>query len=122
MSILPKRTCHFKGDISLDVEPSLKKQLVTLWACIFLVEFNGCCPDILNDVAIIGVRAIVDAAQKAGATVIQSSSSFFHRWRIGSASFSGAATLAIHILAGISSMRPLILFTCGGIGRSLGVV
>ena len=44
------------------------------------IEFSGCSPEIMNSVSTIE-NSMVDAAQKAGATVINSTFHHFHHMR-----------------------------------------
>jgi spermidine synthase len=76
-----------------------------------LVEFNGCCPDILNDVAVIE-ESMVTAARKAGATVIQSTFHHFSPFGVSGVVVIQESHLAIHTWPeyGYSAVD---LFTCG---------
>jgi spermidine synthase len=75
-----------------------------------LVEFNGCSPEILNDVSVIE-SAMVDAAQKAGATVIQSSFHHFSPFGVSGVVVIQESHLAIHTWPeyGVAAID---LFTC----------
>lgn len=76
-----------------------------------LVEFNGCSPDILNDVEVIEA-AMVDAARKAGATVIQSSFHHFSPFGVSGVVVIQESHLAIHTWPEYG-YAAVDLFTCG---------
>lgn len=76
-----------------------------------LVEFNGCSPEILNDVAIIEA-AMVTAAQNAGATVIQSSFHHFSPFGVSGVVVIQESHLAIHTWPEYQ-YAAVDLFTCG---------
>ena len=76
-----------------------------------LVEFNGCCPEILNDVAVIE-SAMVEAARKAGATVIQSSFHHFSPFGVSGVVVIQESHLAIHTWPEYQ-YAAVDLFTCG---------
>jgi spermidine synthase len=76
-----------------------------------LVEFNGCCPEILNDVAVIE-ESMVEAARKAGATVIQSSFHHFSPFGVSGVVVIQESHLAIHTWPEYG-YAAVDLFTCG---------
>jgi spermidine synthase len=76
-----------------------------------LVEFNGCSPEILNDVEVIEA-AMVDAARKAGATVIQSSFHHFSPFGVSGVVVIQESHLAIHTWPEYG-YAAVDLFTCG---------
>src|SRR5207253_2860965 len=76
-----------------------------------LVEFNGCCPDILNDVAVIE-EAMVEGARKAGATVIQSTFHHFSPFGVSGVVVIQESHLAIHTWPEYQ-YAAVDLFTCG---------
>jgi spermidine synthase len=76
-----------------------------------LVEFNGCSPEILNDVSIIE-KAMVEAAQKAGATVIQSNFHHFSPFGVSGVVVIQESHLAIHTWPEYQ-YAAVDLFTCG---------
>lgn len=76
-----------------------------------LVEFNGCNPDILNDVAIVE-QEMVAAAQTAGATVINSSFHHFSPFGISGVVVIQESHLAIHTWPEYH-YAAVDLFTCG---------
>lgn len=76
-----------------------------------LVEFNGCSPDILNDVSVIET-AMVNAAQKAGATVIQSTFHHFSPFGVSGCVVIQESHLAIHTWPEYQ-YAAVDLFTCG---------
>jgi spermidine synthase len=75
------------------------------------VEFNGCNPEILNDVTAIET-AMVDAAQRAGATVIQSSFHHFSPFGVSGVVVIQESHLAIHTWPEYQ-YAAVDLFTCG---------
>lgn len=76
-----------------------------------LVEFNGCNPDILNDVAVIE-EAMVEGARKAGATVIQSTFHHFSPFGVSGVVVIQESHLAIHTWPEYG-YAAVDLFTCG---------
>ncbi|MGZ3723098.1 MAG: polyamine aminopropyltransferase [Bdellovibrionales bacterium] len=76
-----------------------------------LVEFNGCCPEILNDVAVIE-EAMVEGARKAGATVIQSTFHHFSPFGVSGVVVIQESHLAIHTWPEYQ-YAAVDLFTCG---------
>jgi len=76
-----------------------------------LVEFLGCSPDILNDVSLIET-AMVNAAQKAGATVIQSTFHHFSPFGVSGVVVIQESHLAIHTWPEYQ-YAAVDLFTCG---------
>lgn len=76
-----------------------------------LVEFNGCSPDILDDVAVIEA-AMVEAARKAGATVIQSTFHHFSPFGVSGVVVIQESHLAIHTWPEYQ-YAAVDLFTCG---------
>lgn len=76
-----------------------------------LVEFNGCSPEILNDVSVIE-SSMVEAAQKAGATVIQSSFHHFSPFGVSGVVVIQESHLAIHTWPEYQ-YAAVDLFTCG---------
>ena len=76
-----------------------------------LVEFLGCCPEIMNDVSAIET-AMVNAAQKAGATVIQSTFHHFSPFGVSGVVVIQESHLAIHTWPEYR-YAAVDLFTCG---------
>lgn len=76
-----------------------------------LVEFLGCNSEILNDVSIIE-KAMVDAAEKAGATVINSTFHHFSPWGVSGVVVIQESHLAIHTWPEYQ-YAAVDLFTCG---------
>lgn len=76
-----------------------------------LVEFLGCNSEILNDVSIIE-KGMVDAAQKAGATVINSTFHHFSPWGVSGVVVIQESHLAIHTWPEYQ-YAAVDLFTCG---------
>lgn len=76
-----------------------------------LVEFNGCNPDVLNDVAVVE-QSMVEAAQTAGATVINSSFHHFSPFGISGVVVIQESHLAIHTWPEYK-YAAVDLFTCG---------
>src|SRR3954468_20321777 len=76
-----------------------------------LVEFNGCSPEILNDVEVIE-SAMVAAARKAGATVIQSTFHHFSPFGVSGVVVIQESHLAIHTWPEYG-YAAVDLFTCG---------
>lgn len=76
-----------------------------------LVEFNGCSPEILNDVDVIEA-AMVEAAAKAGATVIQSTFHHFSPFGVSGVVVIQESHLAIHTWPEYQ-YAAVDLFTCG---------
>lgn len=76
-----------------------------------LVEFMGCSPEILNDVSVIET-AMVNAAQKAGATVIQSTFHHFSPFGVSGVVVIQESHLAIHTWPEYQ-YAAVDLFTCG---------
>ena len=76
-----------------------------------LVEFLGCSPEILNDVSVIET-AMVNAAQKAGATVIQSTFHHFSPFGVSGVVVIQESHLAIHTWPEYQ-YAAVDLFTCG---------
>lgn len=77
-----------------------------------LVEFNGCCPSILDDVTIIEA-SMVEAARRAGATVIQSTFHHFSPFGVSGVVVIQESHLAIHTWPEYG-YAAVDLFTCGG--------
>lgn len=76
-----------------------------------LVEFSDCNADVLNDVATIE-KAMIDAAQTAGATVINSSFHHFSPWGVSGVVVIQESHLAIHTWPEYK-YAAVDLFTCG---------
>lgn len=76
-----------------------------------LVEFIGCNPDILNDVAITE-KGMINAATEAGATVIQSSFHHFSPYGVSGVVVIQESHLAIHTWPEYQ-YAAVDLFTCG---------
>lgn len=76
-----------------------------------LVEFNGCSSEILNDVEVIEA-AMVEAAKKAGATVIQSTFHHFSPFGVSGVVVIQESHLAIHTWPEYG-YAAVDLFTCG---------
>lgn len=76
-----------------------------------LVEFSGCSPEIMNSVSIIE-NAMVDAAQKAGATVINSTVHHFSPYGVSGVVVIQESHLAIHTWPEYG-YAAVDLFTCG---------
>ncbi len=76
-----------------------------------LVEFIGCNSDVLNDVAMIE-KGMIDAAQDAGATVIQSSFHHFSPYGVSGVVVIQESHLAIHSWPEYQ-YAAVDLFTCG---------
>lgn len=76
-----------------------------------LVEFNGCSPDVLDDVAVIE-DSMVEAARKAGATVIQSTFHHFSPFGVSGVVVIQESHLAIHTWPEYG-YAAVDLFTCG---------
>ena len=76
-----------------------------------LVEFTGCIADVLNDVAIIE-KSMVEAAQIAGATVINSNFHHFSPWGVSGVIVIQESHLAIHTWPEYK-YAAVDLFTCG---------
>ncbi|MCB0369058.1 MAG: polyamine aminopropyltransferase [Bdellovibrionales bacterium] len=76
-----------------------------------LVEFTGCNADVLNDVAIIE-KSMIEAAQKAGATVINSNFHHFSPWGVSGVVVIQESHLAIHTWPEYR-YAAVDLFTCG---------
>ncbi len=76
-----------------------------------LVEFIGCSPEVLNDVSVIET-AMVNAAQKAGATVIQSTFHHFSPFGVSGVVVIQESHLAIHTWPEYQ-YAAVDLFTCG---------
>jgi len=76
-----------------------------------LVEFNGCSSEILNDVDVIEA-AMVEAARKAGATVIQSTFHHFSPFGVSGVVVIQESHLAIHTWPEYQ-YAAVDLFTCG---------
>lgn len=76
-----------------------------------LVEYIGCSAEVLNDVALIE-NAMVDAANAAGATVIQSSFHHFSPWGVSGVVVIQESHLAIHTWPEYR-YAAVDLFTCG---------
>lgn len=76
-----------------------------------LVEFMNCDPHIMNDVATIE-RDMVDAARKAGATVINSTFHHFSPWGVSGVVVIQESHLAIHTWPEYG-YAAVDLFTCG---------
>lgn len=76
-----------------------------------LVEFIGCSPEVLNDVEVIET-SMVNAAQKAGATVIQSTFHHFSPFGVSGVVVIQESHLAIHTWPEYQ-YAAVDLFTCG---------
>lgn len=76
-----------------------------------LVEFTGCHADVLNDVSIIE-KSMVEAAQIAGATVINSNFHHFSPWGVSGVVVIQESHLAIHTWPEYK-YAAVDLFTCG---------
>lgn len=76
-----------------------------------LVEFNGCNPDVLNDVSIIE-KEMIQAARIAGATVINSSFHHFSPYGVSGVVVIQESHLAIHTWPEFR-YAAVDLFTCG---------
>lgn len=76
-----------------------------------LVEFLGCNSEILNDVSVIE-KGMVDAAEKAGATVINSTFHHFSPWGVSGVVVIQESHLAIHTWPEYQ-YAAVDLFTCG---------
>ncbi len=76
-----------------------------------LVEFNGCSSEVLNDVEVIEA-AMVEAAKKAGATVIQSTFHHFSPFGVSGVVVIQESHLAIHTWPEYG-YAAVDLFTCG---------
>lgn len=76
-----------------------------------LVEFTGCNADVLNDVSIIE-KSMIEAAQKAGATVINSNFHHFSPWGVSGVVVIQESHLAIHTWPEYR-YAAVDLFTCG---------
>lgn len=76
-----------------------------------LVEFIGCSPEVLNDVSVIET-SMVEAAQKAGATVIQSTFHHFSPFGVSGVVVIQESHLAIHTWPEYQ-YAAVDLFTCG---------
>lgn len=76
-----------------------------------LVEFTNCNADVLNDVTVIE-KSMVEAAQKAGATVINSSFHHFSPWGVSGVVVIQESHLAIHTWPEYR-YAAVDLFTCG---------
>lgn len=76
-----------------------------------LVEFSGCSPEIMNSVSTIE-NAMVDAAQKAGATVINSTFHHFSPYGVSGVVVIQESHLAIHTWPEYG-YAAVDLFTCG---------
>ncbi|MDW8189455.1 MAG: polyamine aminopropyltransferase [Pseudobdellovibrionaceae bacterium] len=76
-----------------------------------LVEFLGCCPETLNDVSIIE-KGMVEAAEKAGATVINSTFHHFSPYGVSGVVVIQESHLAIHTWPEYQ-YAAVDLFTCG---------
>ena len=76
-----------------------------------LVEFSGCNAEVLNDVTIIE-KSMVEAAQIAGATVINSSFHHFSPWGVSGVVVIQESHLAIHTWPEYK-YAAVDLFTCG---------
>lgn len=76
-----------------------------------LVEFSDCNADVLNDVTVIE-KAMIDAAQTAGATVINSSFHHFSPWGVSGVVVIQESHLAIHTWPEYK-YAAVDLFTCG---------
>lgn len=76
-----------------------------------LVEFMGCIPEILNDVSVIE-EGMVDAANKAGATVINSTFHHFSPYGVSGVVVIQESHLAIHTWPEFG-YAAVDLFTCG---------
>lgn len=76
-----------------------------------LVEFTGCNADILNDVAVIE-KTMIEAAQKAGATVINTNFHHFSPWGVSGVVVIQESHLAIHTWPEYR-YAAVDLFTCG---------
>lgn len=76
-----------------------------------LVEFSGCNAEVLNDVSIIE-KSMIDAAQIAGATVINSTFHHFSPWGVSGVVVIQESHLAIHTWPEYR-YAAVDLFTCG---------
>lgn len=76
-----------------------------------LVEFTGCNAEILNDVAMIE-KSMIEAAQKAGATVINTNFHHFSPWGVSGVVVIQESHLAIHTWPEYR-YAAVDLFTCG---------
>jgi len=76
-----------------------------------LVEFSGCNAEVLNDVSIIE-RSMIEAAQIAGATVINSTFHHFSPWGVSGVVVIQESHLAIHTWPEYR-YAAVDLFTCG---------
>jgi spermidine synthase len=76
-----------------------------------LVEFVGCCSDVLNDVDVIE-KGMVDAAKNAGATVINSTFHHFSPYGVSGVVVIQESHLAIHTWPEYQ-YAAVDLFTCG---------
>ena len=76
-----------------------------------LVEFTNCNPEILNDASVIE-KSMVDAAQKAGATVINSTFHHFSPYGVSGVVVIQESHLAIHTWPEFG-YAAVDLFTCG---------
>lgn len=76
-----------------------------------LVEFNGCSPEVLDDVTVIEA-SMVEAARKAGATVIQSTFHHFSPFGVSGVVVIQESHLAIHTWPEYG-YAAVDLFTCG---------
>lgn len=76
-----------------------------------LVEFNGCNPDVLNDVTVIE-KEMIQAARIAGATVISSSFHHFSPYGVSGVVVIQESHLAIHTWPEFG-YAAVDLFTCG---------
>ncbi|MDY0280009.1 MAG: polyamine aminopropyltransferase [Salinivirgaceae bacterium] len=76
-----------------------------------LVEFNGCKPEIMNDVSFIE-KSMVDAAVKSGATVINSTFHHFSPYGVSGVVVIQESHLAIHTWPEYG-YAAVDLFTCG---------
>ena len=76
-----------------------------------LVEFMGCTPEIMNDVSIIE-KGMVEAAEKAGATVINSTFHHFSPYGVSGVVVIQESHLAIHTWPEFG-YAAVDLFTCG---------
>lgn len=76
-----------------------------------LVEFSGCSPEIMNDVTIIE-KGMVDAAETAGATVINSTFHHFSPYGVSGVVVIQESHLAIHTWPEYG-YAAVDLFTCG---------
>ncbi len=78
-----------------------------------LVEFFGCTPEIMNDVALIE-QGMVDAAEKSGATVINSTFHHFSPYGVSGVVVIQESHLAIHTWPEYQ-YAAVDLFTCGDV-------